>query len=127
MPRFSRPLTLWTFALLVACVLLAWPLHEAKHAKQPIADVIAAMQGAVPAATLDADLLAAPADDHGTGEAKGAGCAWCLFHAHHFAATHTPPMFSFHAEASPPPAEPPRGLPTGRVALAADPRGPPRA
>lgn len=123
MPRFNRSLTLWTFALLVASVLLAWPLHEARHASQPIAGLSGVLTSAVNAATLDDH---GDADD-GTAEAKGGGCAWCLFHAQLFAATDTPFLFSFHAEASAPPFALSSGLPTGRCALAADPRGPPRA
>jgi hypothetical protein len=144
MPRFNRSLTLWTFALLVVSVLLAWPLHEARHASQPIvalsgASTSAPSPFAVDGTTADDAIVSASAfDDHGddvgsdnadgvdgAGEAKGGGCAWCLFHAQLFAATDTPLVFSFHAEASPPPAAPPRGLPTGRCTLAADPRGPP--
>ncbi|WP_431262323.1 hypothetical protein ACQ859_19490 [Roseateles chitinivorans] len=142
MPRFNRSLTLWTFALLVASVLLAWPLHEAKHASQPIADIVGASAisadggGSDVAADVSAATDAFAFDDHGNtdgvdgggaGEVKGGSCAWCLFHAQLFAASATPLVFSFHAEASPPPIAPTCGLPTGRCALAAHPRGPPRA
>lgn len=137
MPRFNRSLTLWTFALLVASVLLAWPLHEALHVSQPIAALGGVSASALDEpATVDALVSASTLDDHGdadgvdgtgAGEAKGGGCAWCLFHAQLFAASDTPLIFSFHAEASPPPIAPPSGLPTGRCALAANPRGPPRA
>ena len=140
MPRFNRSLTLWTFALLVASVLLAWPLHEALHVRQPVAALSGAAASAIEgtSAATDFDVVIASAfDDHGdadgpdgasgAGEVKGGGCAWCLFHAQLFAASGTPLVFSFHAEASPPPIAPPRGLPMGRCALAAEPRGPPRA
>ena len=147
MPRFNRSLTLWTFALLVASVLLAWPLHEAKHASQPIADIVGASTASAggggsdvagdlsAAASASASASASAFDDHGdaegldggSGEVKGGGCAWCLFHAQLFAASATPLVFSFHAEASPPPITPTCGLPTGRCVLAAHPRGPPRA
>ncbi|WP_431256983.1 hypothetical protein ACQ86G_20145 [Roseateles chitinivorans] len=142
MPRFNRSLTLWTLALLVASVLLAWPLHEAKHASQPIADIVGASTTSADGVGTDAaaDVAAATSafafDDHGdadgvdgggTGEVKGGSCAWCLFHAQLFAASATPLVFSFHAEASPPPITPTCGLPAGRCALAAHPRGPPRA
>jgi hypothetical protein len=147
MPRFNRSLTLWTFALLVASVLLAWPLHEALHVRQPVAALSGASTSAVEgissasapvAAAADLDVVVASVfDDHGdaddldgvngAGEAKGGSCAWCLFHAQLFAASDTPLVFSFHAEASPPPIAPHNGLPTGRCALAANPRGPPRA
>lgn len=130
MPRFNRSLTLWTFALLVASVLLAWPLHEARHASQPIAGLSGASTSANDATLVDVTAF----DDHndadgidGAGEAKGGGCAWCLFHAQLFAATDTPFLFSFHAEASAPPVALSSGLPMGRCALAAAPRGPPRA
>ena len=134
MPRFSRSIRLWMLALTVASLLLAWPLHEARHVSQPIAEQVA-NAAAVFDASLNASLNAAGlvdagADDHddtGSSEATGAGCAWCLFHAQHAVAAHLPPPFVFHAEASAPPAAPPRGLPTGRCALAADPRGPPQA
>jgi hypothetical protein len=149
MPRFNRSLTLWTFALLVASVLLAWPLHEARHASQAAAELVGASSASsasadgvtatVVGASVDVDAaLIANAfafDDHseadgldgGNGEVKGGGCAWCLFHAQLFAASDTPLAFSFHAEASPPPLAPTCGLPTGRCVLAAHPRGPPRA
>ncbi|ANH67631.1 DUF2946 family protein [Mitsuaria sp. 7] len=142
MPRFNRSLTLWTFALLVASVLLAWPLHEALHVSQPITALSGASTSSVEGTTSDAAadfdaVIASAFDDHGdadgpdgvsgAGEAKGGGCAWCLFHAQLFAASDTPLVFSFHAEASSPPIAPPSGLPTGRCALAAEPRGPPRA
>lgn len=154
MPRFNRSLTLWTFALLVASVLLAWPLHEARHASQSIAELAGATTPSAEGSTsdvvasgnvdTDTDTDGAPTavvnafafDDHGdadgvdgagAGEGKGGGCAWCLFHAQLFAAPDTPFVFSFHAEASPPPPAPTCGLPTGRCVLAANPRGPPRA
>lgn len=158
MPRLNRSLTLWTFALLVASVLLAWPLHEARHTGQAIAELVGAttfptegMTSEVVAGNdgIDADVDGAASDgassnafanafafedhgdadglDDGSGEVKGGGCAWCLFHAQLFAASDTPFVFSFHAEASPPPLAPTCGLPTGRCELAAHPRGPPRA
>ncbi|OWQ48258.1 hypothetical protein CDL60_06690 [Roseateles noduli] len=151
MPRFNRSLTLWTFALLVASVLLAWPLHEARHTGQAIAELVGAttssadrptsdvvaVVGVVDTGVDDAFVNAFAFDDHGNadgldggsgaGEVKGGGCAWCLFHAQLFAASDTPFVFSFHAEASPPPLAPTCGLPTGRCVLAAHPRGPPRA
>jgi hypothetical protein len=125
-------------ALTVASLLLAWPLHEARHVSQPIAEQVAIATAAFEATTAAASLanagisagIDADADGHddtGSSEAKGAGCAWCLFHAQHAVAADAPLPFAFHAEASAPPAAPPRGLPTGRCALAADPRGPPRA
>ncbi|WP_431046121.1 DUF2946 family protein [Roseateles sp. L2-2] len=141
MPRFNRSLTLWTFALLVASVLLAWPLHEARHTGQAIAEIVGATTSSGEGMTSDpgpnAFANAFAFDDHGdadgldggsgAGEVKGDGCAWCLFHAQLFAASDTPLVFSFHAEASPPPLAPTCGLPTGRCELAAPPRGPPRA
>ncbi len=134
MPRFSRSIRLWMLALTVASLLLAWPLHEARHVSQPIAEqaanAAAAFDTSLNASLNAAGLIDAAADDHddaGSSEAKGAGCAWCLFHAQHAVAANLPQAFVFHAEASAPPAAPPCGLPTGRCALAADPRGPPRA
>lgn len=120
MPRFNRSLTLWTFALLVASVLLAWPLHEARHASQAVAELVGASSDSADGVTanvvgasvdVDAALIANAFafDDHsdadgldgGNSEVKGGGCAWCVFHAQLFAASDTPLAFSFHAEASP--------------------------
>ncbi len=127
MPRLNRSFSLWTFALLVASVLLAWPLHEARHLSHPIADITPASMSATPGAVIDAHFSGAESEDGHDEGSESQNCAWCLFHAQHFAASGAPALFRFHAEASPPPIASPCGLPAGRIALAAAPRGPPRA
>lgn len=120
MHRFSRSVTRWLLAAFAASLLLAWPLHEAQHARQPISKLALAAL----------DLAVTPAGDDGTSpgdDAKTGSCLWCLFHAEHHAPPGTPPALRFHAEASAPPVSLPCGLPAGRCALAAHPRGPPQA
>ena len=79
------------------------------------------------AAVAAADLGEASVNDaSGQPDEPTAGsCLWCVFHADHLAPPGTPPALRFHAEASPPPADPVCGLPIGRCPLAAEPRGPP--
>ncbi len=114
MLRFTRSVTRWLLAAFAVSLLLAWPLHEAQHASEPVGS-----HAVVPG---DADT---PTGD--TTEASTGSCPWCLFHADPLPLPGTPPALSFHAEASPPPLEPGCGLPAGRCPLAAQPRGPPPA
>jgi hypothetical protein len=119
MLRFNSLVTRWLLAAFAVSVLLAWPLHEAQHAAQAMAEHAAT-------ADLAADTLSkdAPGQD---GEQATGNCLWCVFHAQHLTPLSTPLALRFHAEASPPPAGPVCGLPIGRCPLAAEPRGPPQA
>jgi hypothetical protein len=120
MLRFNSLVTRWLLAAFAVSVLLAWPLHEAQHAAQAMAE------HAATAVDLAADTLSkdAPGQD---GEQATGNCLWCVFHAQHLTPLSTPLALRFHAEASPPPAGPVCGLPIGRCPLAAEPRGPPQA
>lgn len=117
MLRFNRFVTRWLLAAFAVSVLLAWPLHEAQHAGEAMAAVAIGDLGA-----------AAGNDASGQQDEPTVGsCLSCVFHADPLALTGTPPALRFHAEASPPPADPLCGLPIGRCPLAAEPRGPPQA
>ncbi len=106
----------WVLAIAMACLLLAWPLHQAQHASEPVSA----------AAQAEAGTQSVP-PEHGAPEAGGDRCLWCLFHAEHLAPGGTPPELRFHAEAGTPPARLPAGVPARHCALAAAPRGPPSA
>ncbi|MET1116846.1 MAG: hypothetical protein ABWY08_18090 [Comamonas sp.] len=107
----------WLLALAMLCLLLAWPLHQAQHASEPV--------GA--AAALSAAPLDSAPDSDEDGEHHAELCLWCLFHASHDATGATPLELRFHAEASAPPAQLAAGQRREHCALAADPRGPPAA
>jgi len=115
MLRLPRSTMQWVLAISMACLLLAWPLHQAGHASEP---VNAAAQAQA----------AAGAQDSGEDQEQHAElCLWCLFHAQHHAPGAPPTDFHFHAEVSAPPTLLPAGQPRQHSPLAADPRGPPRA
>lgn len=116
MLRFNRFVTRWLLAAFALSVLLAWPLHEAKHAFEGVA-------GAHATATVD---LGADAPSHDDDAPAEGSCLWCVFHAEHLAPPGAPPALRLHAEASPPPADLSCGRPIGRCPLAAEPRGPPQ-
>lgn len=107
----------WLLALAMLCLLLAWPLHQAQHAGEPV--------GA--AAAWTAELPGGAADSDEEGEHHAELCLWCLSHASHDAMGATPPALRFHAEASAPPALLAAGQLREHSALAAHPRGPPAA
>lgn len=106
----------WVHAMAMVCLLLAWPLHQAQHASEPVS--AAAQLGAVPTS-------AQP--DHDQPEAAADACLWCLFHAQQLTPGGTPPALRLHAEADTPPTRLSSGLPARHCSLAADPRGPPLA
>jgi hypothetical protein len=119
MPQPSQSALRWVLAASLACLLLAWPLHQASHAGEPIGKAINAVSSLVAA-------LGDPSvDDAGSGEASADTCLWCLFHAGHFPAAASHAGFCDHAEASPPPTHLSAGLPPAHCPLAAHPRGPP--
>lgn len=103
----------WVLAISMACLLLAWPLHQAGHASEPV--------------TAAAQAAAGAQDGGEDGEPHAEICLWCLFHAQHQAPLPPPGDFQFHAEVSAPPTLLPAGQPRQHSPLAADPRGPPRA
>ena len=113
MLRSSPSVQRWLLALAMLCLLLAWPLHQAQHASEPLAAA--------------AVVLDTAADEEEGGGHHAALCLWCLVHAAHDAMSGAPLEFRFHAEASAPPALLPAGQPREHCALAADPRGPPAA
>lgn len=118
MLRFNRLVTSWLLAAFAVSVLLAWPLHEAQHAREAMAAI----------AAIDLGGEASGNDASGPEDAPTTGsCLWCVFHAEHLAPPGTPPALRFHAEASPPPTAPVCGQPIGPCPLAAESRGPPRA
>jgi hypothetical protein len=139
LPR--RFVSAWLLTLMVVSCLFARPLHEALDVWQATHRLPAAGVGrdslppvAVAAQPQDertGDLGSTPDDasDNGSSEEGGqpATCAWCLMLAHAQAPATVPALLLQHAEASSPPIEPPQGLPAGRCALAAEPRGPPQA
>lgn len=135
MHRPGKFFTHWLLAVFSACILLAWTLHKAEHAAEPVVAPILAQAGepAAPGAALDVldadrgtDTDAdTEADSHGSDEPTKPECPWCLFHADHVAATGAPAHLLCHAESSPPARRLERGLPAGRCTLAAPPRGPP--
>lgn len=133
MRRFRPSTVFWMLAFCLASVLLAWPLHQAQHAAEP---VIAALAGAPDGADAAGDSeapggavdLQQEGDGHGAGELTAKPCDLCFGHAgHHAMVSGSPLALRSHAEADAPPPSPPEGLPTGRCTLAAEPRGPPRA
>lgn len=115
----SQSASRWILAVIAACVLLAWPLHQAQHASEPIGTETPLAQGNRAAVSnSDVDV---PSHEGSTKES----CLWCMFHASQLEAM--PAFFQFcaHAEANPPPAQIWAGLPSAHSALAAHPRGPP--
>ncbi len=125
MSRFRTLTTYWVIAVSMACVLLAWPLHMAQHAAEPLgADVVASLVGALDQPDGDGPV---EAEVDGGKDGKHQGCVWCMFHGQQHAAGGAPDALRFHAESSPPPAAWPPGRLTGRSELAAEPRGPPAA
>jgi len=116
MHRPSPSALRWVLACAMLCLLLAWPLHQAQHASEPVS--AAAQGGAVPAS--------AP-PGHDEPETAADACLWCLFHAQHLAPGGPPPALRLHAEADTPPIRLSSGLPQRHGSLGADPRGPPRA
>jgi hypothetical protein len=95
---------------------LAGPLHEARHAGEPLEQHFVTLLDA--AQPLAGDEAPAEGDN-------SAACLWCLFHADQGALNGSPPDLRFHAESSAPPALTSCGLAIGRCLLAAQPRGPP--
>lgn len=123
MLRLRASLTRWLLTAFAFSLLLAWPLHEAQHAKQPLIKV--SQSGLDLPLSVDDDT--SPDGDGDRGEGKSSVCPWCLFHADHAPMLGAPPELRLHAEASAPPCVLSTGLPTGRCTLAAEPRGPPAA
>ena len=125
MLRLTKLASHWVIAISMVCVLLAWPLHMAQHAAEPLgAEAVAALVG-----TVDQPDDGGPADSDPEGgkDSRKHGCVWCMFHGQPHALSGTPEFLQFHAEASPPPTAAPDGRLTGRSELAAEPRGPPAA
>ena len=114
MPRSSPSALRWVLAIAIACLLLALPLHQAQHASEPVSAAAQAQPGSLQ-------------PEHGEREAAADACLWCLFHAQPLAPGGTPPKLRVHAEAQTPPTQLSAGIPVRHCALAADPRGPPRA
>lgn len=119
MLALSQSASRWILVAIIACVLLAWPLHQAQHASEPLGTATAFEQGNGAAVSSSDDDVSSH-----EGSTKDA-CLWCMFHASQLEAM--PAFFQFcaHAEASLPPAQISAGLPSALSALAAHPRGPP--
>jgi len=121
MLRFRPTILRWVLAASMACFLLAGPLHQAKHAAEPIG------KPAVSASCLVSAPIDQAADSDFGEEEKTDTCLWCLFHAAQFLAAGAHTEFSLRAESSPPPTHLSPGLPPRHCLLAAHPRGPPVA
>lgn len=141
LPRFSTLITRWVMATAMVCVLLAWPLHEARHASEPIIGSGQASGAVSAVAVLAVDAIGGAGESGGNDNNDNNGtdsiddgathvvkrCVWCMFHGENYLDVGVPPTLTFHAEVSRPPSAVPCGRPMGRCPLAAEPRGPPQA
>lgn len=127
-----RFVSAWWLTLIVVSCLFARPMHEWLDAVQARATVNANLQASASQAGQAPGAQAAQDQDHPDDGSQEEGaqtptCAWCAVLGQAQAPAAVPVMLVAHAEASPPPVLLEQGRPTGRCALAAEPRGPPRA
>ncbi len=132
-----RFVSAWWLTLIVVSCLFARPMHEWLDAVQGSAAMGANLQASAgqdshaPGADVAQDAVnpddGSQQDGNQEEGAKTPACAWCLMLGQAQAPATVPVMLLAHAEASPPPVLLDVGRPTGRCALAAEPRGPPQA